>query len=500
MSSPDDFLETPAFDLVARGLARAAEAKLLGTRVSHYRIEERLGSGGMGVVYRATDTRLQRDVALKFLPLTWSNTAPAQARFEREARVAAALNHPNICTVYEVGEHEGRPFIAMELLEGQTLKDRMAEGALGLNEVVDIASQVADALDTAHAAGIVHADVKPANIFITPRGVAKVLDFGVAKLVATEAGDAGSAFGTLPYMSPEQILDLPVDGRTDVFSLGVVMYEMAAGHRPFHGETQRELKAAILGQSPKPLNSPISGIVAQCLAKDPAQRFGSAGTLRKALQAATKREMTFLLAGIERRVLERLAGRIPRGVRPNHLTALGLVGAVGTGVAYALTPYNPAWLWVASLMLGIDWLGDSLDGTLARVRGTQRPTYGYYLDKVAGAFSVIVIGLGIAFSGYVNPVLALVTLVVYLGLAINVYLESSVFGVFKFSYARIGPTEIRLALILLNTVLAIVGRGGGSVARIANWLLAIVLTAMALVFIGRVARNLSRLDKVEPQR
>ena len=495
MSSPDDFLETPAFDLVARTLARAAEAKMLGTRVSHYRIEERLGSGGMGVVYRATDTRLQRDVALKFLPLTWANTGPAQARFEREARAAAALNHPNNCTIYEVGEHGGRTFIAMELLEGRTLKDRIADRPLGLNEIVDIASQVADALDAAHAAGIVHRDIKPANIFITPRGVAKVLDFGVAKLVATEAGDAGSAFGTLPYMSPEQILDLQVDGRTDVFSLGVVMYEMAAGHRPFHGETQRELKAAILGQSPTPLNSQISSIIAQCLAKDPAKRFGSAGTLRKALQAATKREMTFVLAELEQSVLTRLARRIPRAIRPNHFTALGLVGAVGAGVAYALARYNPAWLWIASLMLGIDWLGDSLDGTLARVRGTERPKYGYYLDKVAGAFSVTVIGLGIAFSGYVNPVLALVTLVVYLGLAINVYLESSVFGVYRFSYGRIGPTEIRLALVVLNTVLAIVGRGGGSVARIANWLLAIGLTAMVAVLIWRVARNLSRLAR-----
>ena len=495
MSSPDDFLETPAFDLVARTLARAAEAKMLGTRVSHYRIEERLGSGGMGVVYRATDTRLQRDVALKFLPLTWSNTGTAQARFEREARAAAALNHPNICTVYEVGEHEGRPFIAMELLEGQTLKDRIAgaEGPLGLNEIVDIASQVADALDAAHAAGIVHRDIKPANIFITPRGVAKVLDFGLAKLMATEAGDAGSAFGTLPYMSPEQILDLQVDGRTDVFALGVVMYEMAAGRRPFHGESQRELKAAILGQSPPPLDSPISSIIAQSLAKDPAKRFNSAGAVRKALQAATRREMTFVLADFEQRVLVRLARRVPRSVGPNHFTALGLVGAVGAGVAYALARYNPAWLWIASLMLGIDWLGDSLDGTLARVRGTERPKYGYYLDKVAGAFSVTVIGLGIAFSGHVNPILALVTLVVYLGLAINVYLESSVFGVFKFSYGRIGPTEIRLALIVLNTVLALTGRGVRSVARVANWLVAIVLTAMVAVLIWRVARNLSRL-------
>src|SRR5438876_7515382 len=167
-----------------------------------------------------------------------------------------------------------------------------------------------------------------------------------------------------------------------------------------------------------------------------------------------QREMTFLLAGIERRVLQRLAVVVPRTLRSNHLTVLGTLGAAGAGTAYALTTYNPAWLWVASAMLVLNWLGDSLDGTLARVRGTQRPKYGYYLDHVVDAFSTAVIGLGIGLSPYVDLGLALGLVVVYLALSINVYLESSVFGVFKISHGRVGPTEVRLLIVYMNTMLA----------------------------------------------
>jgi archaetidylinositol phosphate synthase len=177
---------------------------------------------------------------------------------------------------------------------------------------------------------------------------------------------------------------------------------------------------------------------------------------------------------------------------------------VGAGTAYALTNYNAAWLWVASLMLGVNWLGDSLDGTLARVRGTQRPKYGYYLDHVVDAFSTTVIGLGIGLSPYVNLGLALGLVVVYLALSINVYLESSVFGVFKISYGRIGPTEVRLVLVLLNTILALVAlaelKGPVPIHVVANWTLAVLLTAMVVLFVGRFARNLYRLAKLEPQR
>lgn len=219
-----------------------------------------------------------------------------------------------------------------------------------------------------------------------------------------------------------------------------------------------------------------------------------------------KREMTFLLAGVERPVLEWLARRVPRTIRSNHLTVLGILGATGAGTAYALTRYDPAWLWIASLMLGINWLGDSLDGTLARVRGTQRPKYGYYLDHVVDAFATTVIGVGIGLSPYVNLALALGVVVVYLALSINVYLESSVFGVFRISYGRIGPTEVRLLLVLLNTSLALVAgwevTGGGPwpISLIANWMLAILLAGMVALFVGRFARNLYRLARLEPQR
>ena len=209
------------------------------------------------------------------------------------------------------------------------------------------------------------------------------------------------------------------------------------------------------------------------------------------------REMTFLLAGVERRALRFLAERVPRVLRSNHLTVLGTLGAVGAGTAYALTTYDPAWLWVASLMLGVNWVGDSLDGTLARVRGTQRPKYGYYVDHVVDAFSTAVIGLGIGLSPYVDLGLALGLVVVYLALSINVYLESTVFGVFKIAYGRIGPTEVRLLLVLLNTMLALAPFPVGVVA---NWTLAVLLTGMVALFVGRFARNLYRLAKLEPQR
>jgi archaetidylinositol phosphate synthase len=217
-----------------------------------------------------------------------------------------------------------------------------------------------------------------------------------------------------------------------------------------------------------------------------------------------KRELTFLLAGVERPVLLWLATRVPRTIRSNHLTALGVLGATGVGIAYALTNYSHQWLWGASLMLVVNWLGDSLDGTLARVRGTQRPKYGYYLDHVVDAYATAVIGLGIGLSPYVYLGLALGIVVAYLAMSINVYLESTVFGVFKISYGRIGPTEVRLILILLNTI-ALITTGWRSplpipINVLANWTLGAVLAGMVVLFVGRFARNLYRLAKLEPQR
>src|SRR5258705_2998918 len=463
MNWPEDFLETPAFDLVARALARAAEAKISGASVWDFRSEERIGRGGAGTVYRDRDTRLHRDVTRKFLPAAWSA--------DREARAAAALNHPNICTIHEIGAHDGRSFIAMELLEGRTLKERLGAGGLGPGEVIAIASQVADALEAAHGKGIIHRDIKPGNIFITARGVVKVLDFGIAVMAGSPDRRGGAAIGTKAYMSPEQLQGGAVDARTDVFSLGVVIQQMAGGRAAF------------------------DRIVERCLANDPAARFGSAAELRAALHGL--RELTFVLANFERRLLERMARRVPHGLRANHFTALGMVGAAGAGVAYALTRSNPAWFWVASVMLAVHWLGDSLDGTLARVRGVERPKYGFYLDHVMGALSVVLVGVGIGLSGYVNPLVALGLVVAYLAMAVNVYLESSVFGVVRVEYGRIGPTEARLVLIGVNTALAL---GVRPTVRVANWTLVIVLAAMAFVFVFRLARNLSRLDKLEPQR
>ena len=274
---------------------------MIGTTVSHYRVEARIGNGGMGVVYRGVDTRLGREVALKFLPAKLESDTESRDRFLREARTASAINHPNVCTIYEVDEHEGRPFIAMEFLEGETLRRRIAGRPLDAETLLRLGIGLGEGLEAAHEKGIIHRDIKPANLFVTRKGQPKVLDFGLAKpQAATDSLGvpcnmtlAGVALGTPAYMSPEQASGQALDLRSDIFSFGAVLYEMATGRAPFpHGPLPLAVRAVLhedppsLAQLAPRLPAPIARIIERCLAKDPAARFPRTGDLLAALRAA----------------------------------------------------------------------------------------------------------------------------------------------------------------------------------------------------------------------
>lgn len=319
---------------------------MIGQRIGHYVIEDKLGEGGMGVVYRARDEKLQRQVALKFLGVLPTGSSASHERILQEARAISALNHPNICTVYEVGEDDGHPFIAMEYVEGHSLALEIPSTGMPIEQVERYGVQLADALSHAHSRGVIHRDLKTANVIVTPSGRLKVLDFGISRRVEPNAGDETTRFdesweaqhsfsGTLPYIAPEILRGAEADERSDIWALGVLLYEMSAGRRPFRGTTSYELSAEILREKSPPITPSLppvfQSVLDKCLDKDPAQRYQSAGEVRAALETATtaSRSQEYWTAS--------MAKPQPPDSIWRSVVLLGLVALLALGAGYWLT-------------------------------------------------------------------------------------------------------------------------------------------------------------------
>src|SRR5215469_7326560 len=393
------FIETSAVGLATRIIENRQGPSFVGRTFGHYKISESIGSGGMGEVYLATDITAGRKAALKLLPVRFASDTERLKRFQQEAQAVVALNHPNILTVYEIGKDHSTHYIASELIEGETLRQRLTRGGMQLSEAVDIAIQVASALAAAHRAGIVHRDVKPENIMLRPDGYVKVLDFGIAKLAEQEVPvtmprdqalllvetNLGSILGTVRYMSPEQARGAPVDKRTDVWSLGAVLYQMVTGRAPFTGDTPREVMAAILATEPPPLSNYIAQvpgelqqIVSKALRKDPQKRYQNANQMLEALKGLRRKLEfeSFFMSGFFDEVKRRKVYRV---------AAAYII--VAAGIIQLASAAFPAWelpnwalrLVIVSLLIGFPLaliLGWAFDITSQGIRVTPTAARG----------------------------------------------------------------------------------------------------------------------------